>query len=231
MDRKACGNCGKSDGCGCQTKSPYEQSVQAVWHDPTQYDALKHGPSFFPGMKLSAKQKAEVREVVLKYAQPDGPPTVGWSEARKLLGMLRAASFIHQTNHWQTNGQAFYGDHLLFERLYSESQKGIDELAERIVGSVGAEAVDAKGQAMLVQACVDRCFGQMTVNPAELSLIAESGVLTAIVMTQKALEGTGTLSPGTSNLLEGIYDTHEVFTYLLKQRIKEDPQPANYDFR
>lgn len=205
--------------------------MRVVWHEPTAYDVLQHGPSFFPGMKLSAQQKKEVKDVVagLKFPFKTADSGQGWGEVKKLLAMLRAASFIHQSNHWQTKGQAFYGDHLLFERLYSDSQKGIDEVAERIVGSVGPEAVDAREQSRLVTECVGHCFNLMTTNPVELSLIVEAGVLTAISRAKRVLEGAGQLSPGTSNLLDGIYDAHEVFTYLLKQRANEET--PNYDFR
>ena len=35
-----------------------------------------------------------------------------------LLGLFHAVFWLHWTAHWQTNGDPFYGNHLLFERLY-----------------------------------------------------------------------------------------------------------------
>lgn len=236
MNRVGCGKngCGSAGSCGCQAKNPYEESVKAVWHDPTSYDVLQHGPSFFPGMKLSSSQKKEVKEVLARvepFKLHKASVRPGWDEVQKLLAVLRAAGFIHKTNHWQTKGQTFYGDHLLFDRLYTDNQEGIDSVAERIVGSVGPDAIDAMEQARMMKDCVDHCFDLMTSNPVELSLIIEAGVLTALNRAKRALEASGQLSPGTSNLLDGVYDIHEVFTYLLKQRAGEEDATPNYDFR
>ena len=35
-----------------------------------------------------------------------------------LLAALNAASFVHHTNHWQSKGKNFYGNHLLLGRIY-----------------------------------------------------------------------------------------------------------------
>lgn len=219
-NKQGCGNCGKSGGCGCKTTNPYEASVKAVWHDPTSYDMLKHGPSFFPGMKLSHSQKTEVTKFREKRAGFDSPPVPGWQEAKRLLAFLRAASFIHQTNHWQTAGQSFYGDHLLYQHIYEESSKGIDELAERIVGSIGTGHVDAQPQAKAVGMTVDYIYSQAA-QPSvlELSITAEVIVLLAVKRSIAGLEAAQALTPGTSNLLEGLFDKHETFLYLLKQRL------------
>lgn len=47
---------------------------------------------------------------------------------------LRALYLIHQNNHWKCRGPNFYGNHLLFERLYEETQKSADTAAEKTIG-------------------------------------------------------------------------------------------------
>ena len=55
MDEKHA--CGGSCGCGSKTPSdPYADSIQAVWHDPTGYDLVKHGP---PYLKLSSSPQSQ----------------------------------------------------------------------------------------------------------------------------------------------------------------------------
>lgn len=51
-----------------------------------------------------------------------------------------------------------------------------------------------------------------------VSLRAEATCLDAIQSILDILKRTGALTPGTSNLLEGVADKHETFVYLLRQR-------------
>ena len=51
-----------------------------------------------------------------------------------LLVYLRHLSFIHQNHHWVSKGEPFYGDHLLFQRLYAGVAEDIDTLAEKAIG-------------------------------------------------------------------------------------------------
>ena len=41
-----------------------------------------------------------------------------YAELGIFLDLLRALSLLHHTHHWQTMGSQFYGDHLLYQRLY-----------------------------------------------------------------------------------------------------------------
>lgn len=218
-------------GCGCSTPSPYD-STEVVWHDPTKYDAIKHGPSYLPGRtKLASAQKAEVRAFVKQAADPGLKDLPEVSPLSMVLTFMRALAHVHQSHHWQTRGQTFYADHLLFERLYSESLEFIDQVAERAVGIYGPEAVDPFLQATGVQIVVAYVCGHtkgdamqtsLEANTPELmverSLRGEVKFLKVLEASIKALGEFGKLSPGTSNLLEGVSDKHEAFVYLLRQR-------------
>ncbi len=139
-----------------------------------------------------------------------------------LLACLRAASHIHQTHHWQTSGPEYYADHLLFERLYDEGQEFIDQVAERAVGGDSIERVDAVEQVDKVGEKVHKAYSEASGgSPQDMvrrSLAIENMVIENIKTAINTLSSTDSLSAGTSNLLEGIADTHETFLYLLKQR-------------
>lgn len=139
-----------------------------------------------------------------------------------LLANLRAASHVHQTHHWQTHGQEYYADHLLFMRLYDESQATIDQVAERSVGGESAELVDALEQINAMASTVKTAYANTPNNTPEdmisRSLKVEMMILENIKNVIDTLTSTDSLSPGTSNLLEGAADVHETFVYLLKQR-------------
>ena len=147
-----------------------------------------------------------------------GPDSMG--PLSSLLAMLRAASHLHQTHHWQTNGPGYYADHLLFGRLYEESQSFIDQVAERAVGSGDSSLVDPVAQ---IRQMVEYLESKASpdASPASLvqaSLSMETQVLAVIDQVRDALEASGSLSNGTDNLLQGAADLHETFIYLLKQR-------------
>lgn len=214
--------CGCSGGAPTGVSDPYLESLQVVWHDPTQYDPNRHAPPYMP--KMASDQKALVRSLVASIS----PKVIqklaaGYGPMSALLGMLRAASFLHQTHHWQTRGKSFFADHLLFERLYNESQPFIDQVAERAVGSEDESQVSAIDQANYVAELVGLMAGASTPEDfVQSSLRMELAVVASIGHSHFLLKSEGKLSNGTDNLLQGTADLHETFVYLLKQRSKTD---------
>ena len=143
-------------------------------------------------------------------------------ELSVVLVHLRALSMVHQVNHWQSRGDPFFGDHLLFERLYTSTAEEIDRVAERAVGAGGPENVDLQGQLMHALMIVESLGGHGTIpvqaELAKRSLAAELGFLHCIDLAVCSMRETGTLTRGVDNLLGGIEDAHEANVYLLKQR-------------
>ena len=215
-----------------EAADPYQASIEAVWYDPTTYDPMVHGPEYLPPrVRLASDKKAIARKVASQMVDKRAVQSLmgGVATLQGLLAVLRAASFVHQTHHWQTNGGHYYADHLLFQRLYEESQDFIDQLAERTVGTYGPHEVDAVHQVRLM---VDLVAGM---NPGSLdpdvmierSLATESFVVQSVSAVLDRLEETGQLTNGTDNLLQGISDLHEGFLYLLQQRVS---QPKAYEY-
>ena len=194
---------------------PQAGSIWSIWHDPTAYDHMRVGPPYLPGAK-QAKTATAI------------------SELGALLACLRAASQLHQSNHWRTQGKSFYGDHLLFERVYNESLPFIDQIAERAVGQGASMAVSPLIQAQQILGWCGRFVeGQQISDDAEAcvatSLNAERAAVRCIDVVYKQLESKGQLSSGTDNLLQGVADKHEEFVYLLQQR--HSTKLGSYDRR
>jgi DNA-binding ferritin-like protein len=135
--------------------------------------------------------------------------------------MLRALGFMHQTHHWLSKGSSFYGDHQLFDRLYTDTLPMIDSLAERCVGFGGEVLIGAVRQAETMTTILGALASPEGSSPDGMVLSSLKGVeafLEYYATCYAALESRGQLSSGTDNLLQGIADKSEEFVYLLKQR-------------
>ena len=194
------------------------ESLQVVWHDPTSYDPLRHAPPYLPTRQASEIPMKTQDKISAVY---DTFPGTG-SPLSSLLAVLQAASLLHKSHHWQTHGLTYYADHLLFDRLYTESQDFIDQVAERAVGTYSEVEVDPRQQSQRM-ANIIRLVDSGNEGPQDMvatSLRMEELVLRTIDEAKARLEATGKLSNGTDNLLQGAADLHETFVYLLKQRTK-----------
>lgn len=146
-------------------------------------------------------------------------PEQEYAELGVLLGYLRSLGIVHQSHHWQTLGKNYYGDHLLYERLYNDIVKEADLLAEKIVG-VG----DARLTNYFAQLENMKCFLNGVSKGEELSVEsyrAELMFLVAGELITELLERKGILTRGLEQSLGNILDKHEEHVYLLKQRTNE----------
>ena len=137
-----------------------------------------------------------------------------------LLVILRGLSQLHQAHHWQSQGPNYYGDHLLFEKLYSDIQEEIDAVAERCVGMGGQPLVYSVEQAALTTNVLQ--FFAQAVPAARTS--AEARVVSSLRAEASLLQALDEAlamrqSNGVQNLLQGIADKHEGHLYLLQQRL------------
>ena len=138
------------------------------------------------------------------------------SAMQNLLGFIRAMHWNYWTTHWQVKGQPFYGDHLLFQRLYEGMVEEIDGLAEKIVGMLGSEAVGGHDS-------IDRAHNvlkrwQDTTDVYARALQTEQEFQILVKGVNDLLDSSGNLSFGLGNFLQGLADAHETNIYLLQQR-------------
>jgi len=240
-------------------KDPYTglhpESVFAIWHDPTTYDLMKHGPPYLPtvkDIKVGSTQRKHIKDVVrplVEKTSADALTTIlvvaqhirtdldelPMSHLAALVAFLRTESMLHQAHHWQAYGQNYYSDHLLFERLYNEVTEDIDKLAERMLGSGPTCLANPMFHAKHVSAVAQVfCAGvPASSTPDENAMISFRAVLYTLVLlkfTYAQLEHQNLLSHGLDNLLQGVADKHEEHVYLLKRRVMQK-NATSYDRR
>jgi DNA-binding ferritin-like protein len=130
-----------------------------------------------------------------------------------LWACLRASHHVYWTLHWQSKGNQFYGDHLLFERLYSARIEEIDGLAEVIAGHYGADKLNPVTAWAAASKKID-----MATKMTNAIGIAQM-VLKSAEAANKLVDGADCPYPGgLQNFIQGISTTHIGDLYLLKQR-------------
>lgn len=141
-----------------------------------------------------------------------------WCELSVLLAATRALAQLHQSHHWQVSGDTFYGDHMLFDKLYTNTNDEVDKIAEKLVGLATPKMVDA----VAISAQSYRILSELydtNKNISECSLTAEKLYLSTIEFVSTSLYRQNLLTYGLDNLLGDIADKHEEHIYLLKQKL------------
>jgi len=200
-------------------------STHAIWTDPLAYDFRRNGPPYLPetdGVRTASLSGGDMSHESF-FSELVAAFNVPMAELGAVVSLLRAASIVHQSHHWQTRGGNFYGDHLLFDRIYNESLPLIDSVAERAVGSGSRDLVCPKTQtrlaADLTEIWCDSAEEPTSFDMVAISFKVEQCVVSCLKTAREALEAKGQLSDGTDNLLQGVSDKHEEFLYLLQQRV------------
>lgn len=136
---------------------------------------------------------------------------------QRLLGALRAVQWSHQTSHWQVKGMPFYGDHLMFQRMYEAIGDEVDTLAEKIVSEFGPEAVEPLAQVTEMHNALDALRVD---GPVARGLMAEEMVQKALKGAYDILKAEGCLSLGMDDFLMATANAHDSHMYLLRQRAR-----------
>jgi DNA-binding ferritin-like protein len=135
------------------------------------------------------------------------------------IASLRAMALIHQINHWTTHGITFYGDHLLFERLYNSALKDLDLAAEKFMGLLGDDVLDYDLQADLLHKVLLK-YKNLEGSPLEMSLMVEKDFLKFSKDAYNAFEEDGKLTLGLDDMVMAIASQREESVYLLQQALK-----------
>jgi DNA-binding ferritin-like protein len=141
-----------------------------------------------------------------------------------VLAVLRAQYLSYQTSHWQVVGGSFYGNHLLFERLYKSVEEQVDQLAEKIVGFLGGEAVGLVYQMEKIHMLCGQ-WGRISCNHKR-GLQSEADLQQAIKIAYEAITQEGMMSLGLDDWLMATANEHESNTYLLQQALAPIPGEA-----
>jgi DNA-binding ferritin-like protein len=147
-----------------------------------------------------------------------------------LLGCLRAQYWSYQESHWQVKGHSFYGDHLMFERLYESVQKQTDVLAEKMVAGYGPDAVNGLDLGAKFESFIRRWNETDCLHKRGLLSEQDFQQICERVYTQ--LKSMGEMSLGMDDFLMATANEHETNQYLLRQvlRSKESAKMAADDW-
>jgi DNA-binding ferritin-like protein len=137
----------------------------------------------------------------------------------QLLAILRALQWSHQTAHWKVRGEPFYGDHLLFQKLYEAVGEEIDTLAEKIVGIYGPGAITNLSLLSDTHKFVaNHAASGVGDNPYQCALLMEEHLQRALKLAYDELKASGEMSLGLDDFLMATANAHETALYLLRQR-------------
>lgn len=137
-----------------------------------------------------------------------------------LLAAFRGAYEVQRNSHWRASGNDAYGNHLLLQRIYEDTSKNVDNLAERYVGLFGASggAVNAgiEGTKHLDQ--VNAFAKDFTrYDPMTSAWLASSELNRLLKETYEEMKYSGDMTPGLDDLLLSIASNVEEHLYLLQQ--------------
>jgi DNA-binding ferritin-like protein len=139
-----------------------------------------------------------------------------WSPLAAFLAVTEALQMIHHSHHWQTAGHEFYGNHLLFQRLYEGIAPEVDLVGEKLIGLSN----DPKLTNYFARVAAVKKFMEKVTKPGlsylVVSLLAEKVYLE---LGKELVGSLGNKSPGLENMIAGILDTHESHVYLLQQAV------------
>ena len=139
----------------------------------------------------------------------------------EVLACLRAQYLSYQTSHWQVVGGSFYGNHLLFERLYKSVQEQVDQLAEKIAGYLGGDPLDLNRQVETIY--------NFTLDWGRISCHHKRGVRSeedlqeAVRVAYEGVKAANAMTLGLDDWLMATANSHEENTYLLQQTLTEPP--------
>lgn len=129
---------------------------------------------------------------------------------------LRAEQQLFWTYHWRSKGKDYYGDHLLFQRLYEARTAEIDRMGEVIMAVGGAEWVNPAVSYAAQMDVVGRAESMKGSDAAKAAAVVMDTLLKIEAANKYVDQSQYPLA--VNNVLAGIADTHLEALYLLKQR-------------
>jgi DNA-binding ferritin-like protein len=142
--------------------------------------------------------------------------------ANLYVATLRSIYLIHQHSHWKTKGTGFYGNHLLFERLYQSAQENADLAAEKFIGLFGENAVNYDLQNQFLHKLLSK-YADFTC-PCELALGIEKDFLAFSKQVYDILETEKMMTLGLDDMIMAIASKREESCYLLQQTLEQIDQ-------
>ena len=160
----------------------------------------------------------ELRNGQIKMAQVLSETVSEDSDAGKTLNtyvaMLRLVYLVHQNSHWKCKCNSFYGNHLMFQRLYEDALARLDGSAEKLIGIFGNDCLDVKQHASLIGELMDQfCSDDQVKN----SLEVEKAFQKISDVTYNKIKELNKMTLGLDDMIMANHSASETATYLLQQ--------------
>lgn len=134
---------------------------------------------------------------------------------QEVLAVLQAQYLNYYNAHWVSKGNNYYGNHLLFQRLYESQREQFDTLAEKMVAYFGEDAVDNEIIVNKISDYVNQWSASK--NLVDRSIMSEEYLQDLLQKTYDALKESGELSLGLDDYIMATANEHETNLYLLGQ--------------
>lgn len=132
---------------------------------------------------------------------------------------IRGLHHLLWTAHWLSAGDPQYGDHLLYERLYTARVKEIDGIAEQLMLIGGPRMINPLESWTEAGEFINAAMAKREPTLADSAITATSLALSRVNKAARALRAVDDdYSPGAENLLLGISQSLNEALYLLKRR-------------
>ena len=132
----------------------------------------------------------------------------------EMLATLFAARWVHHNSHWKEKGENFYGNHLLFQRIYESIDAEIDGLAEKIVAFFGEKAINQLDVIKNASQWVEKWNLESTFKN---SIAAEQDLQRIFQQAYNSLKENKDVSLGLDDFIMATANAHETNLYLLQQ--------------
>lgn len=130
---------------------------------------------------------------------------------------LEVEQLLFHAYHWRSKGQDYYGDHLLYQRLYLARAEEIDRIGEVLMAVGGADSVVPSVTVTGMLDLVNRTE-KVGNSDAERGLLLVEETLHRINDANNLL-GKEAYALAVNNVLAGFSDKHLEALYLLRQRV------------
>jgi DNA-binding ferritin-like protein len=163
----------------------------------------------------------DMREGRIKLAQKEMEEK---SDAPRILcaylALLRTMTLVFQNSHWKCQSPVFYGNHLLFERIYNDSAELTDAMAEKLIGLFGNDALNHAEQIELIAGFYKKYISD---NHIENSLNISKDFVKAADDTYQRIKEMGNMTLGLDDMIMAQSSKVEEFVYLLNQAFGGTP--------
>ena len=150
---------------------------------------------------------------------PENPQMVGQT-LHDILCTLRTMYVHYQNLHWESKGANFYGDHLMFQRMYEVVAEETDTVAEKILGLTGnALWVSDRHSLQHGFDTIQIWYSVAPEDSISRALFSEAYILEQLDYARSVLDDNDSLTYGLDDMLSSVASKHEEHVYLLRQRL------------